>query len=85
MKKKKKTKIVYLDDKGETIYSMAALDGMTPEEKEEFDKQRKNFPAITGKERQAMIKAAFLVYGPVFLLLILGFSLAALLIYLFLV
>ena len=31
---KKKTKTVYLEDKGETIYSMAALSGMTPEEQD---------------------------------------------------
>ena len=35
-KKKPKPKTVYLEDKGQTIYSMAALDGKTPEEQEEF-------------------------------------------------
>ena len=34
-KKTKKPKTVYLEDKGETIYSMAALSGMTPEESAE--------------------------------------------------
>ena len=33
--KKKKPKVVYYEDRGQTIYSMAALDGMTPEEKED--------------------------------------------------
>ena len=85
MKKKKKIKTVYLEDKGETIYSMAALEGKTPEEKEEFEKRRKSFPAITGKERFAMIKAAFAVYGPLLLMVIGSFSLAALLLYLLLI
>ena len=62
-KDKKKVKVVYIEDKGETIYSMAALNGRTPEEQEEFDKQRKNRVRPTGKERFAMISAAFSVYG----------------------
>ena len=82
--KKKKPKIVYYEDKGETIYSMAALNGRTPEEQEEYLKKRENHPGATGKERLAMIKAAFTVYGPMLLIIIGGFSLAALLMYLFL-
>ena len=83
-KKKKKVKIVYTtEDTGQTIYSMAALDGKTPEEQEELDKKRKNKIEITSKERFAMIKAAFVVYGPVLLCLIVGFSLVALIMYLF--
>lgn len=78
MKKKTKKKIVYLEDKGETIYSMAALEGKTPEEKEEEAKRRKNAPLITGAERRAMIKAAFTVYGPLLLICIGAFVLAAL-------
>ena len=84
MKKKKKIKTVYLEDKGETIYSMAALNGRTPEEQEEFYKKRKNGVFIRSKERWAMIKAAFSVYGPVFLCFIGAFTVAALLMYLFL-
>ncbi len=83
--KKKKQKTVYLEDKGQTIYSMAALEGKTPEEKEEFDKRRKSTPAFTGKERGAMIRAAFSVYGPLLLLVLGSFLLAALLLYFFLV
>lgn len=82
--KKKKPKVVYYEDTGETIYSMAALNGRTPEEQEEYDKKRKAMPQLTAKERGAMIKAAFTVYGPVLLVLVGGFSLAALLMYLFL-
>ena len=81
MKKKVKKKIVYYEDKGETIYSMAALEGKTPEEKEEEAKRRKNVPLIMGTERRAMIKAAFTVYGPLLLICIGAFALAGLLAY----
>lgn len=84
MKKKNKPKTVYLEDKGQTIYSMSALEGRTPEEQEEFDKKRKNTVAVTFRERLAMIRAAFTVYGPLVLICVLSFSVAALLLYLFL-
>lgn len=84
MKKKKKTKVIYYEDKGQTIYSMAALEGKTPEQLEEEEKRRKNFPSVTGKEKWAMIKAAFTVYGPVFLMLVGSFVAAALFLYFFL-
>ena len=82
--KKKKTKTVYYEDKGETIYSMASLEGKTPEQKEEEEKKRKNFPTLTGKERRAMISAAFSVYGPLLLMLVGSFALVALFLYFFL-
>lgn len=81
--KKKKIKTVYLEDKGETIYSMAALYGRTPEEQEEFNRKRKGNDA-TPSERLAMIRAAFSVYGPMLLIVVGGFAIAALLMYLFL-
>ena len=84
MKKKKKVKIVYLEDKGDTIYSMAALEGRTPEEQEEYDKKRRNRISATAKERLAMMRAAFEVYVPVLLICVGSFSVAALLMYLFL-
>ena len=84
MKKKKKIKVVYLEDKGETVYSMAALEGKTPEEKEEYERRRRNFPAVTGREKRTMIGAAFTVYGPLLLMLVGAFTAAALLLYLFL-
>ena len=84
MKKKKKIKTVYLEDKGETIYSMAALQGRTPEEQEEYDRKRKNRVNATWKERWAMLTAAFSVYGPLLLICIGAFSLVALLLYLYL-
>jgi hypothetical protein len=82
--KKKKEKTVYLEDKGETVYSMSSLYGRTPEEQEEFDRKRKSRIDATRGERFAMIKAAFQVYGPMLLILVLGFGIAALLMYLFL-
>ena len=81
-KNKKEPKTVYIvEDNGQTLYSMAALDGKTPEEQEEFNERRKNFPMVTGKERFAMISAAFTVYGPLLLMIVGAFSLAALLLY----
>ena len=82
--KKKKVKTVYAEDKGQTIYSMAGLEGRTPEEQEEFDRKRRNRILVTGKERLAMIGAAFKVYGPLLLCCVVAFSLAALLMYFFL-
>ena len=84
MKKNKKTKVVYLEDKGETVYSMAALEGRTPEEQEEYDKKRKSKIDATGRERWAMMQAAFAVYGPLLLICLLGFGLTGLLMYFFL-
>ena len=84
MKKTKKTKIVYLEDKGDTIYSMAALYGRTPEEQEEYDRKRRNRISATARERFAMMRAAFLVYGPLLLICVGSFLVAALLMYLFL-
>lgn len=82
--KTKKQKTVYLEDKGETIYSMAALSGMTPEEQDELNRKKKNRIDATGKERWAMFLAAMQVYGPMVLIVILAFGAAALLMYLFL-
>ena len=83
--RKKKTKVIYREDTGETIYSMAALEGRTPEQQEEYDRQRKNRVFVTAKESWAMIAAAFTVYGPPFLIMIGAFLLAAVLLYLFLI
>ena len=84
MQKKKKIKVVYLEDKGDTIYSMAALEGRTPEEQEEYDKKRRNRISATARERFAMMRAAFSVYGPILLICVGSFLVAALLMYLFL-
>ena len=82
--KKQKKKTVYLEDKGDTVYSMAGLYGRTPEEQEEYDKKLKNRVDTTRGERWAMIKAAFAVYGPLLLMVVLAFGVAALIMYLFL-
>ncbi len=82
--KKKKQKTVYLEDKGETVYSMAALNGRTPEEQEEYDRRRKNAGVFTASERWAMIRAAFSVYGPLLLIVVGAFLLTGLLLYFFL-
>ncbi len=80
-RKNKKPKTVYLEDKGETIYSMAALSGMTPEELDEFDRKKKNRIQATGKERWAMITAAIQVYGLLLLITVGAFALAGILMY----
>ena len=84
MSKNKKKKTVYLEDKGETIYSMASLEGRTPEEQEEYNKKRKNRVLVTGKERWAMIQAALSVYGPLLLICVGSFFAVALLMYFYL-
>ena len=83
-KNKNKPKIVYLEDDGRTLYSMAALDGRTPEEQEEYARKKKNGVDVTKEEKRAMIAAAFTVYGPFFLCFIGAFTIAALLLYFFL-
>ena len=84
MKNRKKNKNVYLEDQGETIYSMAALEGRTPEEQEEYDRKRRNRVTATARERWAMMRAAFSVYGTILLICVGSFTVAALLMYLFL-
>ncbi len=82
MSKKAKQKTVYKQDDGRTIYSMAGLEGKTPEELEERDRQRRNAVKVTRKERRAMIAAAFQVYGPILLIILVAFGLAAVIVYL---
>ena len=78
---KKKTKVVYKEDNGETIYSMSALYGRNPQEQEEYERKLKNRIDVTRKERGAMIRAAVTVYGPLLLMTVGAFTLAALLLY----
>lgn len=68
----KKNKKKYVDD-GHTIYSM---DGLSKHPKKSDDS-----PKLTRKERSSMIRAAFRVYLPRFLAILLGFTLAFLLLY----
>ena len=80
--KKPKKKVVYKEDDGRTIYSMAALEGKTPKDLEERERRRKNKIKPTHKERRAMIAAAFQVYGPILLIVLVAFGLAATIVYL---
>ena len=82
--KKNKPKVVYKPDEGQTIYSMAGLEGKTPEDLDKRAEERKKRVTVTRKERNAMIRAAFQVYGPILLLIIVGFSIAAVIMYLLL-
>ena len=82
--KKKKPKVVYYEDRGQTIYPMSFLDGLTPEEAEEQRKKKEERPIVTGRERFAMIRAAFAVYSVPLLILVGAFGLTALFLYFFL-
>jgi len=82
--KRQKPKVIYKEDTGETIYSMAALYGRTPEEQEEYNEKRKSSVAYSAGEQWAMIKAAFQVYGPILLIVVGAFLLTGLGLYFFL-
>ncbi len=71
--KKKKPKFV---DDGHTVYSMEGLTGGKRDDKD--------VPSLTGKEKRALIRAALARYLPMLLLVIGCFSVAALLVYLWL-
>ena len=77
-----KVKVVYEEDKGETIYSMSALYGMTPEEMDKFAEDKKKAVKFTRKEKRAARRAVYSVYGPMFICMILGFSLVAVILFL---
>lgn len=76
-KKKKKTKAVYVDD-GHTVYNM---DGVGGARHYENDKEK---AGLSKKEKRAAIRAAFETYLPSFILIILSFTAAALIVYLWL-
>lgn len=72
---KKKNKRAFVDD-GRTIYDMS---GLNP------DGKKDNEPVgLSRKERWAAIRAAFLVYGRVFILVLAGFAVAGVLVWLWL-
>lgn len=71
---KKKEKFV---DDGHTIYNMN-VEGMRGYQKKV---ENKNNIYVNKKEKYAMVKAAFLAYLPKVLIILLGFGLAALLLY----
>ena len=72
--KRKKKRIKYIDD-GHTVYSMENV-GNRPPKGEKV--------GLTRKERRAVIKAAFAAYAPIFIGVLLCFTVAALLIFLWL-
>ena len=77
MKKEKKHKQAYIDD-GHTIFSMEHLVG--PENYNKKDKK----VGLTRKERWAAIKAAYYTYLPVLFAIIGCFTVAIILMYLWL-
>ena len=94
MAKKKKEKIVYIDD-GRTIYDMSMLtrpgEVVLPEKLDgknknnEKDKNKSNKTSgveLTKGERWALIKAAYATYLPILFIGLLGFAIAVALFYL---
>ena len=86
-KKKKKVKVVYVDD-GRTVYDMSGVTRpgqvVFPEKKKEKDgkKDKKTEKVgLTRAERWAVIKAAYAVYLPMLLGVVLCFSVAAVIMY----
>lgn len=74
-KDKKKNKKAFVDD-GRTVYDMS---GLNPD-----GKKKKEPIGLTHKERGAAIRAAFVVYGRVFLLVLASFVFTGLLLWLWL-
>lgn len=72
-KKKKKSKIKYIDD-GHTVYNMDGVGGARHREK-------KDETGLTRKERRAAIRAALETYLPVLLTVLAAFSVVGILIY----
>lgn len=72
---KKKEKRAFVDD-GRTIYDMSGLNPDGKKDKEPI--------GLSRKERWAAIKAALWVYGRVFLLVLIGFAIAGVLMWLWL-
>ena len=87
-KEKKKAKVVYVDD-GRTIYDMSGVTRpgqvVFPEKKEkngeDSKKNKEQRVGLSRKERWAVIKAAYAVYLPVLLGVLLCFSVAAILMF----
>ncbi len=82
LKKKKK---VYDDDDGRTVANMnvEGMRGYDPKKEEEKEKRRKiKELKVSRKERRAMIIGAYLAYLPMFLTVLLSFTIVALLLWL---
>lgn len=69
--KKKKPKIVYLEDDGRTLYSMSGLEPFSQTEKENTEVPKIE---LTKKEKKAMRKAAFISLLPMLFCILIGFS-----------
>lgn len=80
-KNTKKEKVKYVEDDGRTLYDMSGITKPSIFKSNKKKKVSDNL-MITKKERKAMIKAAFEAYLPMLLMFVIGFSLAALLLYL---
>ncbi len=76
-----KRKTEFVDD-GRTLYDMSGLDDMRGTGARRESKESVN---VTKSERRALIKAAFAHYAPIFFGVLACFTLAALLIYAWLV
>lgn len=77
----KKVKVIYVDS-GETIYDMEGVkrqNAFLPEKatREAKSDEKKERAGLSGKEKRAAIRAAFQVYGPILLGVLLCFTLAA--------
>lgn len=86
--KKKKTKIVWVDD-GRTIYDMSGVerphafgspsfskDDKKVKKEQSNQKQKQSGGDLSRKEKWAAIKAAYAVYLPILLMVLLGFTIA---------
>lgn len=75
--RKKKTKTIYIDS-GNTVFDMSQVKGGKKQEKKEEGSK------LSFKEKFALIKGVLSVYLPAFITIILGFLLAAVVLYLWL-
>lgn len=75
--KKKKPKIVYLEDDGRTLYSMAELERSSQTRTENTEAPKIE---LTKKEKKAMRKAAFIALLPMLFCILIGFSIVYLII-----
>ena len=75
MKKEKKEKFI---DDGRTIFNMD-IDGF-----KWHDKKKKESIYVDKDDKKSIIKAAYKAYIPMFLMVVLGFTLAMILVYLWL-
>ena len=82
--KKKKVKIVYKEDDGHTIYDMSGVVDKFGRSGSNAKKQdsKNGGVYLTKKEKRALIKAGFKYYLPYLGIMLIGFAIAILLVYL---